>query len=213
VESETGCINGTARRSLVSRFSFGDGRGKFPSGARPIEEEDSAVGAVGVGMTEKQQLSVAYIHAVAARAGYACQVINVDDDSVDVQLAARGWVHERAVFRSPKIDVQLKATAQPVLKDDHLAFALPLKNYNELREEALVPRLLVVLLLPEDDRHWLEQTEDQMISRHCGYWRTLLGQPATTNATSVTVHLPRRQQLTVVGLRTLMEKVSRRESL
>ena len=36
-----------------------------------------SVGMVGMAANEqKQQLSVAYVHAVAARAGYACQVIN-----------------------------------------------------------------------------------------------------------------------------------------
>jgi hypothetical protein len=178
--------------------------------------EGSSMSTAGVGMTEneqKQQLSVAYVHAVAARAGYACQLISIDDDSVDVQPAARGWVHHRAVLRSPKIDIQLKATIQPSLRQGHLAFALPRKNYNDLREEALVPRILVVLLLPEDDRLWLEQTADQMISRSCAYWMTLLGRPETKNQTSVTVHLPRDQCFTVAGLRTVMEKVSRREPI
>jgi hypothetical protein len=172
------------------------------------------MGVAAAGMTEneqKQQLSVAYVHAVAARAGYACQVINIDDDSVDVQLAARGIVHHKAVLRSPKLDVQLKATAQASLKHDHLAFPLPVKNYNDLREEALVPRLLVVLLLPDDDRLWLEQSEDQMISRSCAYWSTLFGQPETNNQSSVTIHLPRHQRFTVDALRAVMEKVSRRE--
>ncbi len=158
-------------------------------------------------------LSVAYVHAVAARAGYACQVVHVDDDSVDVQLAARGKVHETAVLRSPKIDIQLKATAQQVLKKDHLAFALPVKNYNDLREESLVPRLLVVLVLPQDETQWLEQTEEQMISRHCAYWSSLLGREQRENAASVTVRLPRRQQFTVTSLGAMMEKVSRKEPL
>jgi hypothetical protein len=168
------------------------------------------------GMTEneqKQQLSVAYVHAVAARAGYACQIFNIDDDSIDVHVAARGIVHQKAVLRSPRIEIQLKATAQAVLRQDHLAFPLPVKNYNELREEVLVPRLLVVLLLPEDDRLWIEQTEEQMISRSCAYWRTLFGHPETSNQTSVTVHLPRDQLFTVATLRTIMEKVSRREPI
>jgi hypothetical protein len=168
------------------------------------------------GMTEneqKQQLSVAYVHAVAARAGYACQVINVDDDSIDVQLAARGIVHRKAVVRSPKIDIQLKATAQPSLRPDRIGFPLPIKNYNGLRAEVLVPRLLVVLLLPEDDELWLEQSEDQMISRHCAYWTTLLGQPESKNRASVTVQLPRGQLFTVATLRTIMERISRREPL
>ncbi len=162
---------------------------------------------------QKEQLSVAYVHAVAARAGYACQVIHIDDDSIDVQLAARGRVHNKAVLRSPKIDIQLKATAKPVLRANHLSIVLPLKNYNDLREESLVPRLLVVLLLPEEEDRWLVQTEDEMISRRCAYWSTLLGKPETENVDSVTVHLPRNQQFTVAGLRELMEKVSRREPL
>ena len=121
------------------------------------------------GMSEneqKQQLSVAYVHAVAARAGYASQVFHVDDDSIDVQLAARGMVHQHAVLRSPRIDIQLKATSQPVLKESHLTFPLPVKNFNDLRQPVLVPRILVVLLLPEDDGLWLVQSEDAMISRH-----------------------------------------------
>jgi hypothetical protein len=77
------------------------------------------------GMTpneQKQQLSVAYVHAVAARAGYACQVKTIDDDSIDVEVAARGKVHINAVLRSPKIAIQLKATSQDLLREDHVAF-------------------------------------------------------------------------------------------
>ena len=48
---------------------------------------------------------------------------------------------------------------------------------------------------------------------HCAYWTSLLGKPETTNETSVTVRLPRQQQFTVAALRTLMQKVSRREAL
>ena len=168
------------------------------------------------GMTEneqKQQLSVAYVHAVAARAGYACQVIHPDDDSIDVQLAARGTVHQQAVLRSPKIDIQLKATSQPLLKENHLPFPLSVKNYNDLREPVLVPRILVVFLLPEDDNLWLVQSEDSMITKHCAYWMALLGHPEKKNRASVTVQLPRQQQFTVSGLRTVMERVSRREAL
>jgi hypothetical protein len=57
---------------------------------------------------QKQQLSVAYLHAVASAAGFACQAPGVDDDSVDRTVVARGWVHAKSVLRSPKIDVQLK---------------------------------------------------------------------------------------------------------
>jgi lysine/ornithine N-monooxygenase len=60
---------------------------------------------------QKQQLSVAYVHAVAASAGYAFQVRTVDEDSVDALIAATGYVHHQAVLRSLRIEVQLKATS------------------------------------------------------------------------------------------------------
>src|SRR5262249_21399605 len=66
---------------------------------------------------QKQQLSIAYLHAVASAAGFACQAPGVDDDSVDRTLVARGWVHEKSVLRSPKMDVQLKSITSDSLKE------------------------------------------------------------------------------------------------
>lgn len=162
---------------------------------------------------QKQQLSFAYIHAVAARAGYACEYTRVDIDSADLKIAARGYIHHQAVVRSPRIEVQMKATAADRLGNGYLSFALPIKNYNDLREETLVPRLLVVLQLPDNPDEWLNVTEEQMISRRCAYYRSLLGEPPTENRETLTVHLPRQNLLTVPALTDLMKKVSRREPL
>ena len=108
---------------------------------------------------QKQQLSIAYLHAVAAQAGYACQPVSVDEDSVDVTIAASGETH----LLSPKLEVQLKATSrQNFLKEEHLAFPLIMKNYDDLRKESLVPRILVVLFLPQEDEQRIEQNEDRM---------------------------------------------------
>jgi hypothetical protein len=99
------------------------------------------------------------------------------------------------------------------LKPGHLAFRLPVKNYRELCDESLVPRLLVVLVLPKKSTEWLVTTEECMISRSCAYWRSLLGLPATANTTKVSIRLPRSQPLNVGQLRGLMERVSRKEPL
>jgi hypothetical protein len=111
------------------------------------------------------------------------------------------------------LEVQLKASSQNILREDDLVFPLPLKNYEELRCETMTPRLLVVFLLPDDKSDWLEQSEEQMISRRCAYWVSLLGKPDTKNKTNVTVHLPRTNCLTVENLIAMMGKVSRREPL
>jgi hypothetical protein len=162
---------------------------------------------------QKQQLSVAYVHAVAARAGYTCQVQTVDEDSVDVLIGARGYAHHQAVVRSPRIEVQLKATSSLRLAAKHLSFPLKRKNYDELRAPALIPRLLLVLLLPENPAEWLETSEECMISRRCAYWLSLLGMPETSNTSSVSVRLPRAQRFDVEQLQGLMQRVSRQEPL
>lgn len=162
---------------------------------------------------QKQQLSVAYVHAVAARAGYACQVKVPDEESVDVLISACGRVHETSVIGSPRLEVQLKASSTLQLKADHVSFPLPRKTYEDLRADALVPKLLVVLMLPEDPREWLDVNEERMIVKRSAYWASLAGEPATSNTTKVSVRMPRSQRFTVDQLQELMKRVSRQESL
>jgi hypothetical protein len=162
---------------------------------------------------QKQQLSVAYVHAVAAHAGYTCQVQIVDEDSVDVLIGAKAYVQDRAVLCSPRLEVQLKATSSPRLGAKHITFPLKRKNYEELRARTLIPRLLVVLVLPKNPAEWIETSEECMISRRCAYWASLFGVAETGNTRSVSVGLPRSQQFNVEQLQGLMRRVSRQEPL
>lgn len=98
----------------------------------------------------KEELSYAYVHAVAARASFACERISKDRDSIDVTIRAKGRLHEESIFLSPSIDLQLKATSIGEFQDDHLIHDLPIKNYDDLRQHSAAPRLLIVLALPED---------------------------------------------------------------
>jgi hypothetical protein len=160
----------------------------------------------------KQQLSVAYLHAVASAAGFACQAPGVDDDSVDRTLVARGWVHEKAVLRSPKIDVQLKSITHAPLTaaEESFTFRLNKKNYDDLRHRAMVPRLLVVLLLPRDPGQWVEQDDERMLSRYAAYYVSLSGMPRASQRGKVPVVLPRKNLLSVDNLRRLMAQASQR---
>lgn len=64
---------------------------------------------------QKQQLSFAYVRAVAAGAGFACDGPSVDDDRVDVVIGASGLINGRSLIRSPRVEIQLKATSQDIL--------------------------------------------------------------------------------------------------
>lgn len=79
----------------------------------------------------KARLSLAYIEAVAARAGYQVSEPRIDDDSVDGLLMGREG-------RRPRIEFQAKATARDVVGPEHISFPLKIKNYNDLRAETLL---------------------------------------------------------------------------
>jgi hypothetical protein len=155
----------------------------------------------------KEQFSAAYVQAVATVAGYALGRPAVDDDSVDCTFYTSGLERTR---RRPRLDAQLKCSARELLHGEHLAFPLSLKNYDDLRpEDVLVPRILVVLLVPERLEDWLIQDERGLTMAHSAYWLSLRGLPAVPNQQTATVHVPRNQLFTPAALAAIMSRVDR----
>ena len=154
---------------------------------------------------QKEQFSIAYIHAIASVAGFAVTITIVDDDSIDITLKSK----ERG---RPQLEIQLKACSTLEASGDSFASALPRKNYDDLRAEVLVPRYLVVLAIPAEIEKWLEHGDDQMLLRHTAYFLNLSGREATQNESTVTVYLPADNRLTVDSLKALMRAVLQDES-
>jgi hypothetical protein len=155
----------------------------------------------------KERFSLAYISAVAAHAGY--QVVEgrpIDKDSVDGHF-------EGDEGKRPRIEFQAKATSATVLQPSALVFPLSRKNYDDLRADVRVPRILIVVLLPASEEEWLVHSEEELRLRRCGYWLSLAGSPATTNVATISVSIPRAQVFTTAQLRALMGRADRREPL
>ena len=148
----------------------------------------------------KEQLSMAYIRVVAARAGFQVVRPEVDDDSVDgVIMAGFG--------RRPRLEVQAKATSQDLDGSDHIHFPLKIKNYNDLRMNTLHPRVLAVLMMPTDEADWLTQSTERLCLHHCAYWLALHGQPPTSNTSTVTVEVPKANVFDSAQLTDIMHRV------
>ena len=155
---------------------------------------------------QMEQLSLAYIRAVAANSGYQVVRPEPDVDSVDGVLMA-------AFGKRPRIEFQAKATTQDIFRGDELRFPLPVKNYNELRADTRVPRILLVFLMPEEESHWLLQTNDELCLRRCAYWLSLESLPGTPNTDTVTVRVPVRNVFDSNKLVDLMQQAERGETL
>lgn len=160
----------------------------------------------------REQLSIAYIHAVASRAGYAWERTSMDRDSIDGRVHARGLVGDGAVLRSPHLALQLKATTTIVGDADPMPFALKQKNYDDLRGRCAEPRYLALFVMPADETEWLRLSADALVLRRCMYWLSLRNAPDSGNDTATTVHVPRANVLDVDALKRLMAAAAREEA-
>jgi hypothetical protein len=90
-----------------------------------------------------------------------------------------------------------------------MRFPLNLKNYNDLRCDCWVPRILVVVVVPEKREDWVTEMERQFVVHCRAYWASLAGYPETTNTHNVTVELPADQPFSVDELSRLMALIDR----
>lgn len=156
---------------------------------------------------QKEQFSVAYVHAVASVSGFNLGRFQVDDDSVDVILKAPG---EIAGIRQMHLNVQLKCTQNLTGDNEHWSFRLKRKNYEDLRRENVhVPGILVVLHVPSDITSWLVSGDDDMTLSRRAYWASLRGrEQLPPEQQSVVVHVPRLNVFDVAGLHSIAERIA-----
>lgn len=156
----------------------------------------------------KAEFGHAYVRAVAHAAGFFVQEANraFDNAGVDLTVLRRS---SEGIMSSPRLDLQLKTTAGPLTKDP-FPFDLGLKNYNELRvraESLQVPRILVVVVVPQEVAAWVSATEDALLLRHCAYWKSLRGAAATENEAAVRVHISRADLFHVPQVQSIMDRI------
>lgn len=148
----------------------------------------------------EEALSRTYVAAVAAGAGYITAEQNFDRDGVDLQIRAGGSMR-------PSLDIQLKATINlGEATNETYRYPLKRRNYDLLREQTMVPRILVLLSLPSAEADWLSVSPEQLILRRCAYWVSLVGVPETKNNESVTISVHNNNRFDIDGLKALMER-------
>lgn len=162
----------------------------------------------------KAELSHAYVYAIASVAGFAYERVSMDRDSIDVQIKARGQLHYSSTIISPQIEFQLKATSSTEISGRSFSFPLSIKNYDDLRlTDTMIPRVLVVLQLPEDRTQWLSVSKNQLIAKRCAFWFNLKGMPATETDQTKTINIPTSNRFNVDCLKDMMLRVSKGEDI
>lgn len=171
----------------------------------------------GNAMQDKMEdLSVAYIKILAAENGYTLTTVGRDNDGVDVTISCKGYPASGCKIRSPKLDIQLKASYSKVKikKNGDISFKLEAKNYNNLiLSNRMIPAILVLLHMPKDQNKWVKHTKQCLKITKCAYWVSLKHLNGTTNKESITINIPKENMLSSSELKRIMIRVSNEEEL
>lgn len=150
----------------------------------------------------------AYVRVVAAQAGVTCGEL-VQDYGVDMYLRGIERVEQIYLDTGPQIDLQLKSSTTAEVRAEGVFFDLDVRAYNLLRRRsAQRPCLLVVLVLPEEESHWFDQSAEELTLRRCAYWCSLRGDAPTNNQSSIRIQIPLSQVFSPDAVRAMMNVLS-----
>jgi len=156
----------------------------------------------------KQELSYAFVHAIATLAGFNFVRPPVDDESVDAIVSARSGAG--GTSRRPRLDLQLKGTSLGGNGSQRFSYPLKVKNYNDLRlTGAITPHILVVVAIPADVGEWMDERPAEMALRHCAFWVDLRGAFATGSSQTKRVWIETSQRFDVASLRAMMARIDK----
>ena len=150
----------------------------------------------------QEQLSLAYARSVLYRAGYRLYRPEVDDHGLDGTIVDP---HARGINR---IDFQAKATTVYEIRETTIVYDLRVEDYNRLIGEDDVPRVLILLIMPEDDSQWLTHSSERLCLRRCAYWADLMGKPHSNNASTVRVSLSTDNMFDQDGLSDMFRQLT-----
>ncbi|WP_424214678.1 DUF4365 domain-containing protein [Streptomyces sp. BI20] len=126
-----------------------------------------------------ETLQVGYLHAVVAAAG--CSLSQpFPDNGIDWHVSH--GAPEHAIDDEVTVKVQLKATYQVAPEPAGTSFGFTLDNEHLTklaRTPVVVPRILVVMVVPRIRADWLAAEPGALALRHCCYWTNLAGHPVT----------------------------------
>jgi DNA-binding transcriptional LysR family regulator len=182
-----------------------DGKARFAGGVTPGGERMLTRGH------RQEALCRAYARAVAAQAGLTVSEPE-NDYGIDMSFRAITPLVGQRRDRGPQLDLQLKDTTRANVGPSHLTYDLPVVNYDDLRDPNLqVARLLIVLVMPEDETLWLSQSPEELVLRHCAYWLSLKGLPPTLATTTRRVSLPLTQVFSVDAVKEIVQRLRERK--
>jgi hypothetical protein len=157
----------------------------------------------------QEALCRVYVRAIAAQAGVLCGQPD-PDDGIDLLLRAVEVDSQRRRDASLQLDLQLRSTTRAHLTETAVRYDLDVETYNDLRIPGTCPRILVVLVLPDDEAEWVRQSPDELALRRCAYWLSLEGWTPSEATRSVRIEIPLANVFSAEAVGALMQQARER---
>ncbi|MEM1291338.1 MAG: DUF4365 domain-containing protein [Cyanobacteria bacterium P01_H01_bin.162] len=161
-----------------------------------------------------EEISYAYIDAIAAICGYAAVVTHrfLDHAGIDVGIKVPGEMFD---CLAPTIDAQVKCTSRDVIREGEIRYSLDSRNYNRLvHQNPTAPQILIVVLAPKSIDSWVlhgrKKDRISTIIKASAYWQSIKGRKQTSQ-NSKTVKIPIQQRLTSKSLADLMRRAAEKK--
>jgi hypothetical protein len=150
----------------------------------------------------QEGLSRAYVQAISAAARVNASLGGEFDygfDGVFNLVVDRGDEYyssgiKRFINSGYALDFQLKCSWKWHIKDNHVVWSIKTKTYNDLvfRKDQPGGRavILILMCLPKDENTWVQQNEDGMALKKCGYYYRIDGSRVHNENSTKTIRIP-----------------------
>lgn len=151
-------------------------------------------GLVGVAESwQQEQVSLAYVAALATKGGYTLGKWEVDKDGVDLSV-------KRADGLSFELQMKCTYTPKSTAQDSAYSYDLDIPTYDKLRASTRTAvGFLGLVIVPRDIEEWMLHDERELTMRCSGYWAKIQDLPAVANSSTKAIHLPRSQRIDLPG--------------
>jgi len=154
----------------------------------------------------KERISIAYVSAVAAKAGVACRPTPAPEYGTDLHLVKINQINGKFVDTGWILNCQVKSTTTCEIQGNKIAYDMDADDYNKLARWEGGSCILLVCWLSDIPDEWVCVTEDELVMKRCCYW-TKISDPPTSNKSKKRVFIPRSQVFTAESIVALLEKV------
>ncbi|MFE7519009.1 DUF4365 domain-containing protein [Streptomyces halstedii] len=147
---------------------------------------------------QQEQISLAYVLAVATDAKATVASWNVDKDGVDATLKRDHRL----------VELQMKCTFEPqyLADDETLAYDLDVATYDKLRGPyRTAPGYLGVVIVPRDASTWLTHDPKSLLLQCSGVYVQVQDRDKARGEVTTRLHLPKAQRLNAAGLDVMFD--------